>query len=226
MKKFITNKIFIFVVVLTFCMITISCILLAFSGENDNFYASTITSSSIYQTNKDIFDQLANEIKAESTYSNLQANSNFSNAEDLKAKEVIVDENGKLNLYGVAYSTGSYTISGQQSRAHFVFWMSISYDKQVINNNEQIRFTGLQIGIAAVYDSARPQYIDVNYGQYGFGDNWAMSEKNQSYLNFERTFNKGWVYEVAGNFGVTADVYYKRGPSATLNSTRFQLNYR
>lgn len=56
-------------------MITMSCILLSFSSEKDYFYSSTITSSSIYQNNKDIFDQLANEIKSESaSYINLQAN--------------------------------------------------------------------------------------------------------------------------------------------------------
>lgn len=223
MKKFIANKTFIFVVVLMFCMITISCVLLALSGENDNFYASTITSSSIYQTNKDIFDQLANEIKVESTYSNLQANSNFSNAEDLKSKEVIVDENGKLNLYGVAYASDSYTISGQQTKTHFVYSLSISYERRTNQGNEQLRFTGLQMGYAAAYDGARPQYVNVNYGQYGFGDNWALSENNLSSLFFERSFDKGWIHEVGGNFGFTAQLYYQRGG---LKSVQFQLNYR
>lgn len=206
-------------------MFTMSCILLSFSSEKDYFYSSTITSSSIYQNNKDIFDQLANEIKSESAYSSLQANAYYSNSDYLKTKEIVFAENDKLNLCGVAYASDSYTISGQQSKVHFVFAMSISYEKKLENNNEKIRFTRAFIELLNVYDSAQPQYVNVNYGQFGIGDNWSISEEKQSFT-FERVFDKGWLYEKVANFGVTADVFYTRGYGSEIKSVRFQLNYR
>lgn len=210
-------------------MITMSCILLSFSSEKDYFYSSTITSSSIYQNNKDIFDQLANEIKADSaSYINLQAYTGESENSNLVKKEKITNENGKFNLYGVVYDVGTYKKEGQIVGTHTVYGITIMYEKRGVYPKNEVRFTGFNVGVAGVYDGARLKYMDMHYAQTGHGDNWDIEEKNVSYVSAERSFDKGWVTDglFVSNFGVSVTVYYTRGRDTTLKNMVFQLNYR